>query len=220
VGARFSEEKGTGLVELVFAMMLLNVGILAVVGAFQSGAVAIGRAGTSSTGTTVADRVMEVYRDLRNCGIYLHGGTGADVSGMPDGIPNSTSALDAAYRADTSAYAGSAYYDNVDPSTTPLWVTETTNGAAYAPIPVSSAGCLPDNIVGSTGIDPTRAVQQVTGPDGQPYLVFAYIVIEQPSGSDWTAGYVKQVTVTVHDPRDPTRVLARESSIFDPYAAQ
>ena len=64
--------------------------------------------------------------------------------------------------------------------------------------------------------DPTKAVQYVTGPDGQSYPVFSYIVITQPSGASWTAGNVKQVTITVLDPKDTTKIIARETSYFDP----
>ncbi len=217
--ARLAEEKGFGLIELLFAMVLLNIAIVSLVAAFQSGTLALGRAAASANGAAVADKVMEVYRDLRNCGIYLHGGTGNDSSGFPDGIPNSTSSFYAAYQADTTGYAGGTYYNNGTPSATPLWVTDNTTGSAYSPIPDSSSGkgsgCLPTNIVSSTGVDPSKAVQGVTGPDGQSYTVFSYIVIVQPSG----AGYVKQVTVKVFDPQHSARVLARESSIFDPNAA-
>jgi hypothetical protein len=199
-------------------MLLLNVAIFALVGAFQTGSLAIARTAATSNGTVVADKVIETYRDIRNCGIYLHGGTGSDVAGMPDGIPNSTSASYSAYSRDASAYGG-VYYNNALPGATPLWVTENTYGAGYAPIPASNAGCLPTNIVSSTGIDPSKAVQLVAGPDGQNYTVLTYILMVQPTGSGWSAGYVKQVTVDVLDPRNPARVLARESSIFDPYAA-
>jgi hypothetical protein len=34
-----------------------------------------------------------------------------------------------------------------------------------------------------------------------------------------SSGYVKQVTVTVRDPRNNALVLARESSLFDPNSA-
>jgi len=64
--------------------------------------------------------------------------------------------------------------------------------------------------------DPTKAVQYVIGPDGQSYPVFSYIVITQPSGASWTAGNVKQVTITVLDPKNTSRILARETSYFDP----
>ncbi|HET8893225.1 MAG TPA: type II secretion system protein [Gaiellaceae bacterium] len=211
--ARLAEEKGFGLIELVVAVFMLNIGILALMGAFNSGALALRRSAATSNGTAVADKVMEVYRDLKNCGIYLTGGTGNDVSGMPNGIPNSTSTFYAAYQGDTAAYANIAYFNNTTPSSTPLWVIDSTTGNGYSPIPASSSSCIPTGLTTSTGIDPTKAVQQVTGPDGQSYTAFTYIVIVQPSG------YAKQVTVKVFNPQDQTQVLARESSIFDPNVA-
>ncbi|HLY93790.1 MAG TPA: hypothetical protein VKP14_02995 [Gaiellaceae bacterium] len=213
VRARLAEEKGFGLIELITAVFMLNIGILALMGAFNSGAFALRHSAATSNGAAVADKVMEVYRDLRNCGIYLTGGTGNDVSGMPDGIPNSTSAFYAAYHGDTAAYANVAYFNNTTPSSTPLWVIDSTTGSGYAPIPASSSTCIPTGLAASTGVDPTKAVQQITGPDGLSYTAFSYIVITQPSG------YAKQVTIEVFNPRQPTQLLARESSIFDPNVA-
>ena len=210
VRARLSEEKGFGLIELLAAILMLNIGILALMGAFNAGSLALRRSAATSSGTAVADKVMEVYRDLKNCGIYLTGGTGNDVSGMPSGIPNSTSAFYSAYHGDTAAYANGAYFSNASPSTTPLWVIDSSTGTGYSPIPASSSACIPTGLTTSTGIDPTKAVQLVTGPDGQSYTTFSYIVIVQPSG------YAKQVTIEVFNPHQPTQVLARESSIFDP----
>ena len=210
---RLAEERGFGLIELLAAILMLNIGILALMGAFNSGAFALRRSATTSNGTAVADKVMEVYRDLKNCGIYLTGGTGSDTSGMPNGIPNSTSSAYAAYHGDTAAYANVAYFSNSTPTSTPLWVINSTSGTGYTPIPASSSACIPTGLTTSTGIDPTKAVQRVTGPDGLSYTVFSYIVIVQPSG------YAKQVTVEVFNPRQATQVLARESSIFDPNVA-
>jgi type II secretory pathway pseudopilin PulG len=61
------QEAGFGLVELLMAMTILNVGILAVVAGFNSGIVALRRSGAISTGTVLADKQMELYRrpDLR-----------------------------------------------------------------------------------------------------------------------------------------------------------
>src|SRR4029079_1240459 len=106
VRLRAREEEGFGLIELVFAMVMLNVGILALVATFQSGALAIGRSASSSNGTAVADKTMEVFRALQNKAIYLNAPTsgGSDVSGYPNGIPNSTSAWYTKYQGDTAAY--------------------------------------------------------------------------------------------------------------------
>ena len=65
-------------------------------------------------------------------------------------------------------------------------------------------------------IDPTKAVQKVTGPDGQSYPVYTYIIMVQPSAS---YGYMKQVTVIVYDPLTTTKIVSRQSSLFDPAVA-
>jgi Tfp pilus assembly protein PilV len=209
------EEEGFGLIELVFAMVMLNVGILALVATFQSGALAIGRSAYASNASVVADKTMEVYRALENKAVYLSApsGGGSDGSGYPNGIPNSTSTWYSTYHGDTAAYGGVTYYSYTSPSTnSPLWVTDSTTGSGYTPIPVSSSSVLPAGLVP----DPTKAVQLVVGPDGQSYPVFIYIIMVKPNTS---SGYVKQVTVVVRDPRNSTNILARQSSLFDPNVA-
>jgi type II secretory pathway pseudopilin PulG len=212
VPARASEEQGFGLIELLFAMVMLNIGILALVASLQAGAVALTRSSSVSNGAAVANKVMEVFRGVKNCAIYLSApsGGGADVSGLPNGIPNSTSSWYARYAGDTGAYSNITYF-NYNGST-PLWATNPKGSGTYAGIPdPCTAPTLP---TGSP--DPTKAVQYVTGPDGQSYPVFVYVIVTQPSGTSWTAGYVKQVTVTVLNPRSTTKILARVTSYFDP----
>ena len=101
---RAREEEGFGLIELVIAMVVLNVGILALVATFQSGALAVSRSASVSNGSAVADKTMEVFRALQNKAIYLNApaGGGADVSGYPNGIPNSTSTWYTKYQSDTA----------------------------------------------------------------------------------------------------------------------
>jgi type II secretory pathway pseudopilin PulG len=211
---RAREENGFGLIELAIAMVVLNVGILALVAAFQSGALAVERSAATSNGAAVADRTMEVFRSLENKAIFLNApsGGGSDVAGYPNGIPNSASAWYSLYAGDTAAYDGVSYYNYASPSSSPLWVTQGTTGSGYVPIPASAAGAVP---VGASP-DPTRAVQLVVGPDGESYPVCIYIVMVQPNA---TSGYVKQVTVVVRSPRNRALVLARESSLFDPNVA-
>jgi type II secretory pathway pseudopilin PulG len=222
VRLRAAEEDGFGLIELVIAMVMLNIGILALVATFQTGALTLQRSASLANGTAVAEKVMEVYRLMQNKAIYLETtGGGNDSGGWPQGIPNSTSTWYALYSGDTAAYrsdpnnAGStaSYYNYATPPTTPPWVTNSTT-TAYPPVPASSSAAIPSGLA----IDPRKAVQAVAGPDGQTYPVFTYIVIVKPSATT-QGGYVKQVTVTVRDPLNNARVLARQSSLFDPNTA-
>jgi type II secretory pathway pseudopilin PulG len=222
VRLRASEEKGFGLLELLIAMVVLNVGILALVATFQSGTAALQRSASLSNGSTVADKVMEVYRTLQNKAIYLNAptGGGADVAGYPNGIPSSASSWYTLYSSDTAAYRSdptnpsstASYYNYSTPPTTPPWATQNTTGT-YAPVLATDTTVLPTGL----SIDPTKAVQAVAGPDGQNYPVFTYIVIVKPTAT--SSGYVKQVTVVVRDPRNTSRVLARQSAFFDPNVA-
>jgi type II secretory pathway pseudopilin PulG len=62
--ARVRVEKGFGLIELLMAMTMLNIGILAIVAAFNSGIVSLNRAGKLSTASALGDAQMELYRAL------------------------------------------------------------------------------------------------------------------------------------------------------------
>ncbi|MGH3071870.1 MAG: type IV pilus modification PilV family protein [Gaiellaceae bacterium] len=64
-------EEGFGLLELVISMTMLNIGILAIVAAFNSGALALKNAGEISTASVVGDKQMELYRALKYTEIAL-----------------------------------------------------------------------------------------------------------------------------------------------------
>ena len=53
------------MLELLMAMVMLNVGILAIVAAFSSGSAALARANRISTASALANMQMEVFRGLR-----------------------------------------------------------------------------------------------------------------------------------------------------------
>jgi len=62
VHLRARDESGFGLLELLMAIVMLNVGILAIVAAFSSGNAALARASQVSTAAALADKQMEMYR--------------------------------------------------------------------------------------------------------------------------------------------------------------
>jgi Tfp pilus assembly protein PilV len=71
VRTRLRSERGFGLIELLMAMTMLNIGILALVAAFQAGSFALKRSGKISTAATLADQQMELYRLNKYTTIYL-----------------------------------------------------------------------------------------------------------------------------------------------------
>jgi Tfp pilus assembly protein PilV len=71
VKSRACGEDGFGLIELLIAMVMLNVGILAIVAAFNSGIVSLARSSHISTATALADQQMELYRAQTYGCIYL-----------------------------------------------------------------------------------------------------------------------------------------------------
>jgi prepilin-type N-terminal cleavage/methylation domain-containing protein len=57
-------QDGFGLIELLIAMTVLNVAILALYGTFNAGSLALRRAGMVSTAETLAEKQLELYRAL------------------------------------------------------------------------------------------------------------------------------------------------------------
>ena len=55
-------EQGFGLIELLIAMTVTVIAIMALVAGLSSGMVALNRASSASTAATLADRQMETYR--------------------------------------------------------------------------------------------------------------------------------------------------------------
>jgi len=203
-------------------MVVLNVALFATITAFNASTVAIARSGKVSAATAVADKQMEIYRSLQNCAIWLDPTTFPATSGG--------SADDALYRGDTNAYS---YVQNGTKQTVAFF-DKSLSTAAQGALPWSTSATAATITTGwsndiatsctpTAGTTPptaaTKAEQTVAGPDGTLYPVFTYIIIDQPSAASGTipgSTYVKQVTVVVRDPNLHSRVLARESSVFNP----
>jgi Tfp pilus assembly protein PilV len=98
VRARLRSQEGFGLIELLMAMVMLNIGILAVVAAYQTGTFALNRASKISTASALADQQMELYRALTYSAIALDSTSVGSVdntyacdSALGGSCPNSTS---------------------------------------------------------------------------------------------------------------------------------
>jgi hypothetical protein len=117
VRVRLRSEAGFGLVELLMAMVMLNVGILAIVAAFNSGIFALNRASRISTASALADAQMELYRALTYSSIALDSTSLGSVdntyrcdSALGGSCPNSTSGEI------TTSCSGSPVPNECDPS--------------------------------------------------------------------------------------------------------
>jgi Tfp pilus assembly protein PilV len=98
VRVRLRSQAGFGLIELLMAMVMLNIGVLAIVAAFNSGMFALNRASRISTASALADAQMELYRALTYNSIALDSTSLASAdstytcdSALGASCPNSTS---------------------------------------------------------------------------------------------------------------------------------
>lgn len=192
---RRRSESGFLLVELLTALFILNIGLLAIIAAFSAGSASILRASRNATASTLADQQMELYRGLTYTAIALDN-TSVNAS-CPASPP--ASCTDSTYRAD-SALNGSLSND----------ITATT-GCSGNPMPNQ---CNPSNSVtgpdhGSYRVDTFIVWTCATGTLGGS--------VSAPTCSGTNAARpAKLVTVVVRDTGNLAGTpLVREASTFD-----
>jgi type II secretory pathway pseudopilin PulG len=133
VRERLRNEAGFGLIELLIAVTMLNVGILALVAAFSSGAVTLRRASQVANAATVADTQLELFRGLKYSAI------------LQDTTEWNSAVADATWTADP------VYQSNMkSPIPAPKALLATVTGGTCAGTPVP-ASCDPSRVV--TGPD-------------------------------------------------------------------
>jgi type II secretory pathway pseudopilin PulG len=71
VNLRARDESGFGLLELLMAMVMLNVAILALVSAFSSSSLALARASRVATAAALANTQLELYRGAKYASIVF-----------------------------------------------------------------------------------------------------------------------------------------------------
>jgi type II secretory pathway pseudopilin PulG len=91
VRVRLRSDDGFGLIELLMAIVILNIGILAIVAAFNSGIFALNRASRIATAGALADSQLELYRAIKYSAIGLD----ATALGLVDNTYKCDSALGA-----------------------------------------------------------------------------------------------------------------------------
>jgi Tfp pilus assembly protein PilV len=163
--ARGRDERGFGMIELLAAMTIMMVGVLAVFALFQSGIVQLRRASTITTAAALADAEMERFRAAKYETLGLDE---ADVTALV------AAESPAVYSAD-EAYGGSAasttLSGNVTASTTTLAVASAAAFPATAEFRVKvdsevllvTAGAGTASWTVTRGADGTIATTHTTG---------------------------------------------------------
>ncbi|HEX4679842.1 MAG TPA: type II secretion system protein [Gaiellaceae bacterium] len=187
-------EAGFGLIELLISMVVLQIALLAIIGAFSAGALALGRAGLVNTAAALADTQMELYRSMPYDAI------GLDTAGAP------TTGM---YVADTVACPSgqTPVCANTDPRNNT--VPNTGNWSCTAATGTTSVLTY----FSANGINPCVAHRTVSGtasPDGKTYYVDTYIAWAAAAGQRAT----KTVSVLVRDSAG-AKVLAKVITTFD-----
>jgi type II secretory pathway pseudopilin PulG len=130
VRALLRREGGFGLIELLMAMTMLNIGLLAVIAAFSSGIISLNRASRVTTAAVLADGQMELYRSLTYDSIRLESSSipfgapyttdtaysASQVTGACPGIPNECNASRQATGADRKSYRIDTFIVSTSPA--------------------------------------------------------------------------------------------------------
>jgi type IV pilus modification protein PilV len=107
------DEQGFALVEMLVAIVVINIGLLAILLALTSGVAALRRSAETSTASAVADQQLERYRALAYTSIYLD--------------TTSLAATDSTYTGD-SAYSASQVSQTCSPLTAACQPSQTVTG--------------------------------------------------------------------------------------------
>jgi prepilin-type N-terminal cleavage/methylation domain-containing protein len=187
-----SEQGGFGLVELLIAMTVMTIGIMAIVAGFSSGIVALNRASRASTAGTLADKQMEAYRALPYKQIALRKSE-VDVAATP-------------YASDT-AYTGTTMLTGVLLTSNPVAYDGSFCTTGSTPVT-----CKPVQ----TQAGPDGRSYRI---DSYISWYCAVGTLSNPAAANPDCGSlsrpVKKVTVVVRDGTTTSKTYVRETSTFD-----
>jgi Tfp pilus assembly protein PilV len=198
------DEGGFGLLELLIAMTVMTVGIMAIVAGFSSGMIALGTASRNSTAGVVADKQMEAYRALPYTKIALKK-TLLDTAASP-------------YTTD-SAYAGTLLHDVLLASATEAYDGSYCNSSPVTCQPVQSSVTGADGrayrvdsyIIWYCAVGSLRTATY----NGVSYSTTAPGCTDTSTPPVDQARPAKQVTIVVRDASTTSKTYVRETSVFD-----
>ncbi|MEP7224872.1 MAG: prepilin-type N-terminal cleavage/methylation domain-containing protein [Actinomycetota bacterium] len=146
---RVRGQQGFALIEMLVAIVVINIGLLAILLALNSGMVTLRRSAETSTASAVADKQLELYRAIPFTSIYL------------DTV--SLAATDSTYQSD-SAYSASQVSQACSPLVVACTPSQAVTGPDGLPYRVDTF------IVWATpaGGDPVKQVTVVVRKPGAP----------------------------------------------------
>ncbi len=168
VSEKARSAEGFGLIELLIAMVILNVGILAIVASFNAGIVTLGRASRVTTAAVLADQQMELYRAIKYDAIRLASAT------IPMAPPYTTDPAYNAAQITSPACAGPPYAAECNASQTPVpgadgkpyridsYIVETTP-VGGRPVKLVTVVVRDGNDVGKVYVRQSSSFDQSTG---------------------------------------------------------
>jgi Tfp pilus assembly protein PilV len=185
------KQDGFGLIELLIAMVILQIALFALIGVLGSSAVALGRAGSTNTASVLADKQMENYRAMPYDAIGL----------------DTTVAVPATYTSDATFCQGGGLTTCSNSAPVNNTSTDTWSCAATPPSGYSSVATY----FTVNGLNPCTPHRIAVGPDRKTYAIDTYI--------RWgtliaNTRPTKQVSVVVRSGSTAT-VLAKLVSTFD-----
>jgi len=159
-------EEGQGLIELLIAMTILSVALLALFAAYSSSYVALRRATRVSSATELADSQMERFRALQYANIQLNTTCG------------STCSQDATYTGD-SAYSSTAQVTGCATTDASCLSTQTKtgpDGKSYRVDTYIAYSC----VSGTLSTTPSLTCSSQPSP-----VKLVTVVVRKTSGGDW-----------------------------------
>jgi prepilin-type N-terminal cleavage/methylation domain-containing protein len=190
---RLRAEEGFGLVELLIAMTILAVGLMALVAAFSSSSLAINRSIQRATAGNLADSEMESFR------MMMYTQIGVDLTSSV------ISALDTTYKNDPACY-DTASATNCTQASSPS--TKKLTGPASGTTCAQVNGWFPNTL-------PCTPSRTVTGPDRRSYRIDTYASTPATNGAGTYAQRKRKAVAIVVRDGVTNAVLARESSTID-----
>lgn len=179
------------MIELVVAMAILSIALMALMAGYDSAFISLHRASQKATAATIANQQLELYRSLPYTSIGLDETTTQNIG------DSSNAAYDATYASDPFL-DGDLVPDPNDPSQLIQLPSGTVNDVTISGCG-TTANCLP--------------VQTVTGVDGRHYRVETYIR-DRPNNTAITWPE-RVITVIVQDADsvDLTEILRVETAV-------